>query len=66
MRPGHSTTLHISPPKGYYRTSYVGHVRRMDASPPQVGVRGGETRPAETLRAAFARPADVVPPKMDG
>jgi hypothetical protein len=41
MRPGHSTTLHISPTKGYYRTSYVGHVRRMDASLPQVGIRGG-------------------------
>ena len=67
MRPGHSTTLHISPPKGYYRTSYVGHVRRMDASPPQVGVWGEEeTRLAEGLLVAFPRPADFLPPKMYG
>ncbi len=46
---------------------YVGHVRRMDASPPQGGVWGEEeTRLAEGLLVAFPRPADCLPPKMYG
>jgi hypothetical protein len=58
---------HSPPPTACHRIGYVGHVRRMDASPPQVGVWAEEeTRLAEGLLAAFPRPADFLPPKMYG